>query len=234
LAPASDDGTFLYFVSILYGWNFYFEIFFWNFYFILFFTFHYLASSYCIARTYVFSFFYWWVFSCWLQFNFSSWRLISFDPASSSRLSWRWHIRFQNAFLQSAFFNTIMEKLLFVTFSHQFYYIFVKAGCSWNAKTGSSNPFSSVARSTKFKYQIWPLADSKKDIYLEKNCLSITETCLRFSKKLGFAQFFPKQGSKRYYIFNIQKRPKIKNGQIISFLANSFKKGQIATLPCRT
>ncbi len=42
-------------------------------------------------------------FSCWLKFNFSRWRLISFDPASIPRLSWRWHIRFLNAFLSHRF-----------------------------------------------------------------------------------------------------------------------------------
>ena len=42
-----------------------------------------------------------------------------------------------------------------------------------------------------------------------------------------FAQIFSKQALKDTIFFNFQKRP---NGQIILFLANSFKKGQMATL----
>jgi len=44
---------------------------------------------------------------------------------------------------------------------------------------------------------------------------------------LKFAQICPKLALKYTIFINIQKRP---NGQTILFLANSFKKGQMATL----
>jgi len=47
-------------------------------------------------------------------------------------------------------------------------------------------------------------------------------------KYLKFAQICPKKALKYTIFVNIQKRPK--NGQTILFLANSFKKGQMANL----
>ena len=43
-----------------------------------------------------------------------------------------------------------------------------------------------------------------------------------------FVQIFPKQALKSTIFFIFRKRPK--NGQIILFLAISFRKGQMATL----
>jgi len=47
---------------------------------------------------------------------------------------------------------------------------------------------------------------------------------------LKFAQTCPKQALNNTIFVNIQKGQKWPNGQTILFLANSFKKGQMATL----